>query len=52
MSSDTAGFIVDPPLTSGYAYRLYKPSIAELVDRHGIVCTEMGSGQQRCDFGR
>jgi hypothetical protein len=41
MSSDTAGFIADPPLTSGYAYRLHKPSIAELVDRHGIVCTEI-----------
>lgn len=33
------GAITDPPLSTGSAYRLRKPSIAELVDRHGIVCT-------------
>jgi len=33
------GSIADPPLSTGSAYRLRKPSIAALVDRHGIVCT-------------
>jgi integrase len=34
-----AGYITDPPLSTGSAYRLNKPSIAQLVDRQGIVCT-------------
>ena len=33
-----AGFIADPPLTTGYAYRLHKPTIPELVDQYGIAC--------------
>ena len=35
------GWITDPPLTSGYATRLLKPTVAELVDRYGITCTEV-----------
>jgi hypothetical protein len=35
------GWITDPPLTSGYAIRLRKPTVAELVDRYGIICTEV-----------
>jgi hypothetical protein len=35
------GWITDPPLTSGYAIRLRKPTVAELVDRYGITCTEV-----------
>lgn len=34
-----AGYIADPPLSTGTIYRLNKPSIAELVARQGIVCT-------------
>ncbi len=34
-----AGYIADPPLSTGSAYRLTKPSVAELVARQSIVCT-------------
>jgi integrase len=34
-----AGYLADPPLSTGSAYRLTKPSVAQLVDRQGIVCT-------------
>lgn len=34
-----AGHLPDPPLSTGSTYRLNKPSIAQLVDRHGIACT-------------
>jgi len=34
-----AGYLTDPPLSTGSAYRLNKPSIAQLVDRHAIACT-------------
>jgi len=34
-----AGYLTDPPLSTGSTYRLHKPSIAQRVDQHGIVCT-------------
>jgi hypothetical protein len=33
-----AGYLGDPPLTSGSAQRLVKPTMAELVDRYEIAC--------------
>jgi integrase len=35
------GWITDPPLSSGSAIRLCKPTVAELVDRYGISCTDI-----------